>query len=157
MPRFEINEAVFDRLAEILKRHSLRELEYHEGNVKIKIVAAVRHENFYMPASNNLQVDTTQSKTETARLDEKSDNYAGHPGAITSPMVGTCYLSPEPGAKNFVAVGDIVHEGQPILIVEAMKVMNLIKAPKSGKVIHIAVSNAAPVEFGQLLLVIEQS
>lgn len=81
--------------------------------------------------------------------------YENHPGAVKSPMVGTCYLSPEPNSPTFVRIGDAVKKDQPLLIIEAMKVMNYIKAPKDGKLIHIAVEDAQPVEFGQLLVVIE--
>ncbi len=76
-------------------------------------------------------------------------------GAVTSPMVGTVYLAPEPGAANFVSVGDSVSEGQTLLIIEAMKTMNQIPAPKSGKVTRILVDDATPVEFGDPLVVIE--
>jgi acetyl-CoA carboxylase biotin carboxyl carrier protein len=76
-------------------------------------------------------------------------------GAVTSPMVGTCYLSPEPGAPAFVKVGDKVREGQTLVIVEAMKVMNPIRSPRGGTVARIAVENGAPVEYGEVLLVLE--
>ena len=78
-----------------------------------------------------------------------------HPGTVTSPMVGTAYLLPEPGAAPFVKVGDQVKEGQTLLIIEAMKVMNSIRAPKAGRITQIFASNAAPVEYGEPLLVIE--
>jgi acetyl-CoA carboxylase biotin carboxyl carrier protein len=80
---------------------------------------------------------------------------ADHPGGVKSPMVGTAYLAPEPGASNFVKVGDSVNEGQTILIVEAMKTMNPIGAPKSGKVTQIFISNEQPVEFDEVLMIIE--
>ncbi|MBD3785915.1 MAG: acetyl-CoA carboxylase, biotin carboxyl carrier protein, partial [Sphingomonadales bacterium] len=80
---------------------------------------------------------------------------AAHPGAVTSPMVGTVYLSPEPGASAFVKVGDAVKEGQTLLIVEAMKTMNHIPAPKSGVVKRILVEDTTPVEFGTPLMIVE--
>jgi acetyl-CoA carboxylase biotin carboxyl carrier protein len=76
------------------------------------------------------------------------------PGAVTSPMVGTVYLAPEPGAPNFVAVGDTVTEGQTLLIVEAMKTMNQIPAPRSGVVRRILIENGAPVEYGAPLMIL---
>jgi acetyl-CoA carboxylase biotin carboxyl carrier protein len=76
-------------------------------------------------------------------------------GAVTSPMVGTCYLGAEPGAPPFVKVGDKVREGQTLVIVEAMKVMNPIRSPRGGTVASIAVENGAPVEYGEVLLVLE--
>ncbi|MCG8504280.1 MAG: acetyl-CoA carboxylase, biotin carboxyl carrier protein, partial [Sphingomonadales bacterium] len=78
-----------------------------------------------------------------------------HPGAILSPMVGTVYVSPEPGAPPFVTKGDTIQEGQTLLIVEAMKVMNPIPAPKSGTVREILVADGQPVEFDEPLIVIE--
>ena len=80
---------------------------------------------------------------------------ASHPGAVTSPMVGTAYLAPEPGASAFVKVGDTVKEGQTLLIIEAMKTMNQIPAPRSGSVTQILVEDAQPVEYGEPLIVIE--
>lgn len=84
-----------------------------------------------------------------------SDDPAQHPGAVTSPMVGTAYLQPEPGAKSFVAVGDKVAEGQTVLIIEAMKTMNQIPAPHGGTVKRILVEDGSPVEFGAPLMIIE--
>ncbi len=83
-----------------------------------------------------------------------TDN-ASHPGAVTSPMVGTAYLSPEPDAKPFVQTGDTVTEGQTLLIVEAMKMMNPITAPRGGKVTQVLVGNGAPVEYGEVLVIID--
>ena len=82
-------------------------------------------------------------------------NPAEHPGAVTSPMVGTAYLSPEPGASAFVAVGDRVSEGQTLMIVEAMKTMNQIPAPKAGTVSRILVGDGDPVEFGAPLMIVD--
>jgi acetyl-CoA carboxylase biotin carboxyl carrier protein len=78
-----------------------------------------------------------------------------HPGLVTSPMVGTAYRSPEPGARPYVDVGDAVSEGQTLLIVEAMKTMNQISAPRAGRVTRIMVEDGQPVEFGEPLLIVE--
>ncbi|HRK42503.1 MAG TPA: acetyl-CoA carboxylase biotin carboxyl carrier protein subunit, partial [Gemmobacter sp.] len=83
------------------------------------------------------------------------EDPAQHPGAVTSPMVGTAYLAAEPGATPFVAVGSTVAEGQTVLIIEAMKTMNHIPAPRAGTVKRILVSDGTPVEFGAPLLIIE--
>jgi len=83
------------------------------------------------------------------------DDPSKHPGAVPSPMVGTAYLRPEPGAAPFVSVGDQVKAGQTLLIVEAMKTMNQIPAPKAGKVIRNLVEDASPVEYGSPLVIIE--
>ncbi len=84
-----------------------------------------------------------------------AEDPATHPGAVKSPMVGTAYLSPEPGAAAFIKVGDTVSEGQTLLIVEAMKTMNPITAPRAGKITQIIVQNEQPVEFDQPLVIIE--
>ncbi len=86
---------------------------------------------------------------------EASGDPAVHPGAVTSPMVGTVYLSPEPGTPAFVKVGDTVSEGQTVLIVEAMKTMNQIPAPRAGTIKRILVEDASPVEYGAPLMIIE--
>ena len=78
-----------------------------------------------------------------------------HPGVVKSPMVGTAYLAPEPGKPNFVAVGDKVTAGQTLLIIEAMKTFNPIKAPKAGTVTQILIENAHPVEFAEPLMIVE--
>ncbi len=78
-----------------------------------------------------------------------------HPGVVKSPMVGTAYLAPEPGKPNFVAVGDKVTAGQTLLIIEAMKTFNPIKAPKAGTVTQILIENGRPVEFGEPLMIVE--
>ncbi len=83
------------------------------------------------------------------------EDPAQHPGAVTSPMVGTAYLPPEPGAAPFVKVGDKVTEGQTLLIIEAMKTMNHIPAPRAGTVKRILVEDGAPVEYGAPLMIIE--
>ena len=80
---------------------------------------------------------------------------ASHPGAIASPMVGVAYLSPEPGSPAFVAVGDQVAAGQTVLLIEAMKTFNQIKTPKAGTVTRILVENSAPVEFGEVLMIVD--
>jgi acetyl-CoA carboxylase biotin carboxyl carrier protein len=84
-----------------------------------------------------------------------STDPSTHPGAVTSPMVGTCYRASEPGARPFVEVGDEVRQGQTVLIVEAMKHMNQIAAPRAGKVTAVFVENGQPVEYGEPLLIIE--
>ncbi len=157
MASFKIDESVFDKLAGILKKHELSEIEYVDGDVKIRIASSSNKvcENIRFVDNNNSSSQNKQNTDVNIIDNNNTDNLLNHKGALKSPMVGTCYLSPEPGAKPFVMVGDNVQEGQPVLIIEAMKVMNLIKAHKSGKIIHIAVNNAEPIEFGQLLLVIE--
>ena len=154
MGSFKIDESVFETLAEILKKHGLSEIEYKDGDAKIRIASFSSNQS---SQENVRYVNVAQSQNfaPTENISEKPSDFENHKGALKSPMVGMCYLAPEPGASNFVSIGDMVQEGQPVLVIEAMKVMNLIKAHKSGKVVHIAVNNSDPVEYGQLLLVIE--
>lgn len=150
MSQMKIDEAVFDKLAEILKKHGLNEVEYQNGDMKIRLTVGGTKVDDAVQRVIPVQNVSRETFSESASTDWKK-----HPGAVTSPMVGTCYLAPEPGANNFIVLGDSVQKDQPLLIIEAMKVMNLIKAPKAGRVVHIAAVNADPVEFGQLLVVIE--
>ncbi|MDR0630656.1 MAG: acetyl-CoA carboxylase, biotin carboxyl carrier protein [Holosporales bacterium] len=146
MTSTKINEEIFNKLAELLRKNNLNEIEYSDSNIKIRLV------------SNTVTRENKQdfNNTQPIQIEEAvTTDFSSHPGAVKSPIVGTCYLAPEPGAKNFVSLGDIVEKGQSLLVIEAMKVMNIIKAPQSGKIIHIAVGNAEPIEFGQLLAVIE--
>jgi acetyl-CoA carboxylase biotin carboxyl carrier protein len=78
-----------------------------------------------------------------------------HPGAVRAPMVGTVYLTPEPGAPAFVSLGDEIREGQTLLIIEAMKVMNPIRAPRGGRLVQLLVNSGDPVEYGELLMIVE--
>ena len=84
-----------------------------------------------------------------------AEDSARHHGAVTSPMVGTVYLSPEPGAAPFIKQGDSVSEGQTLMLIEAMKTFNPVKAPRGGKVTKILVENSSPVEYGEPLLILE--
>ncbi|MBS4082418.1 MAG: acetyl-CoA carboxylase, biotin carboxyl carrier protein, partial [Rhizobiales bacterium] len=90
-----------------------------------------------------------------AAVEAAEVNFNNHPGAVTSPMVGTAYRAPEPGARPFCDVGDTVKVGQTLLIVEAMKTMNAIPATKAGKVTHVLIEDGMPVEFGQPLVIVE--
>jgi acetyl-CoA carboxylase biotin carboxyl carrier protein len=100
-------------------------------------------------------VHATAPAGSAAKAAPAADDLASNPGTLTSPMVGTAYLSPEPGKPAFAAVGTKVSEGQTVLIIEAMKTMNQIPAHKSGTIARILVEDSAPVEYGQPLAVIE--
>jgi acetyl-CoA carboxylase biotin carboxyl carrier protein len=153
MASLKIDESLFDKLAEILKKYNLSEVEYGDGDIKIRLASHGSFKRIETAEETLVSVQDTPEKISPQK--EETIDFPSHSGAVKSPMVGTCYLAPEPGAKNFVSLGDTIQEGQPLLIIEAMKVMNMIKAPKSGKIIHIAIMNADPIEFGQLLVVIE--
>ena len=143
-----------ESIVKILKDNNLSEIEYENGDLKIEVVAMQQViQNTTTVVSNN---NTPSNNTIQANNNkEETKDLSKHSGAVTSPMVGTCYLAPEPGAKKFIEIGDTVKKGQPLLIIEAMKVMNYIRAKNDGKVINILVKDSQPVEYGQLLLVIE--
>lgn len=139
------------QLAEILNETGLSEIEYEDQGCRIRVVksaAPVMMQATTMPALN-VSVPSPQAPSVPVAAAAPS----GHP--VRSPMVGTAYLSPEPGASAFVKVGDHVKEGQTLLIIEAMKVMNPIKAQHSGVIRAINISDASPVEFDEMLMVIE--
>lgn len=159
MSRNDADVAFIKALAELLNENDLTEVnvkrEYGENdslNVRVsKTVQQVAAPS--APALTPAPVQAAASAPTTAPAAEM--NPADHPGAVTSPMVGTLYLAPEPGAANFVSVGSQVGEGDTLLIIEAMKTMNHIPAPRAGVVKRILVGDASPVEFGAPLMIIE--
>ena len=154
---------VIKDLAELLNATGLTEIEIESGGMRIKVARSGGHAaTAYAPAPPPVETPVAapaaaQASTEAAASSESApaEDPASHPGAVKSPMVGTAYLSPEPGAAAFIKVGDTVSEGQTLLIVEAMKTMNPIIAPRAGKITQIIVQNEQPVEFDQPLVIIE--
>lgn len=154
---------VIKDLAELLNATGLTEIEIESGGMRIKVARSGGHAaTAYVPAPPPVETPVAapaaaQASTEAAASSESApdEDPASHPGAVKSPMVGTAYLSPEPGAAAFIKVGDTVSEGQTLLIVEAMKTMNPIIAPRAGKITQIIVQNEQPVEFDQPLVIIE--
>lgn len=142
-------------LAEMLGDTGLSEIEVEDGDRKIRVsrAAAAAAQVAYAPAPVAAPAPVVAAPAATAPAPTAAP--AVNANAVKSPMVGTAYLSPEPGADNFVSVGASVKEGDTLLIVEAMKVMNPITAPKSGTVSAILIDNAQPVEFDQPLVVID--
>lgn len=159
----EDDVAFIKALAEMLRENDLTELQvkrdYGEDdslNVRVSrqmITVAPAAPAAALPSA--APVPLTAPGTAPAGSVNGSGDPADDPNALTSPMVGTCYLQPEPGAAFFVATGDTVKEGQTVLIIEAMKTMNQIAAPRSGKVTRIFVDDGAPVEYGAPLMIIE--
>ena len=143
------------RLAELLNDNGLTEIEYDTGTVKIR-VARQQGGGAPMPvmAPAPPAAAAAAPAPEAAPAAEAAIP-ADHPGAVTSPMVGTVYLSPEPGAAAFVGIGDRVSEGQTLMLIEAMKTFNEIKAPHAGTVKQVVVENGSPVEFGDVLAIVE--
>lgn len=138
-------------LAELLSETGLTEIEVEAGDIRIKVARQGTAVSAVVP-----QVAAAPAPAEAApEPKEAAPAPADHPGGVKSPMVGTAYLAPEPGSANFVKVGDTVSEGQTILIVEAMKTMNPISATRAGKVTQILISNEQPVEFDEVLMIIE--
>ncbi len=154
MSSSKFDEKVFEKLAEILKTNDLTEIEYNEGETKIRIARQLSEKVSYIQQAPAVLQHSEPSTGNQDKCEQKTD-YKSQPGAVVAKMVGTCYLAPEPGAKKFVELGNEVNEGDPLLIIEAMKVMNIIKAHVKGKIVHIAAKDGEPVEFGQLLMVIE--
>ena len=135
-------------LAGILLETGLTEIEVAEGNSRIRVVRAAPAMQAAIPAAAAPPPASQADTAETA-------DFASHPGAVKSPMVGVAYLAPEPGAANFVTVGQPVAAGQTLLLIEAMKTFNQIKAPRAGTLVRILISPGVPVEYGEVLMVIE--
>ena len=145
------NEASFLReLADILDQAGLAELEYETEAVAIRLSRITNT----APVAATTPIAATPVAI-AQPVAELSANLADHPGAVKSPMVGTVYTAPEPDAPAFITEGATVNAGQTLFIVEAMKVMNPITAPKAGKVVKIFVQNAQPIEFGEALVIVE--
>ena len=145
------NLSIVQELVDIIKKDDLLELEYEANDLKIKVV-----KNMKIPFSKHQETIVSMPDKKETKTIEKVEQFTNrHPGAVNSPMVGTAYSAPEPGKDPFVKLNSQVSKGDTLLIIEAMKVMNTITAPKSGKVIFIGFEDSQPVEFDQLLIVIE--
>jgi acetyl-CoA carboxylase biotin carboxyl carrier protein len=150
--KFNIDGDAVRKLAEILVDTDLSEIEYEDNGSRIYVS---RKANVAPAAAYVTPPSPSTSTTNIHPTTTTTTDWAKHPGTVRSPMVGTAYLSPEPSAPNFIKVGDSVSVGQTLLIVEAMKVMNQIKATQAGKVTQVLVPDASPVEYDEPLVVIE--
>ena len=152
-----IDQALIRDLANILKDTDLTEIEVEQDDLRIRVsrMGPAQTIQAYAPQMMQPMAPYAQpvAAAASAAQPEAAPVVSGF--TLTSPMVGTCYYSPAPGSPAFVEVGQTVKEGQTVLIIEAMKTMNQIPAPRSGKVTAIMVSDSSPVEFGEPLLVIE--
>ena len=133
----KINKKIIEELVDYLKEFNLSEIEYSEGATKVKVSRSINSSNII-----STEIKKKQFTTE-------DDNLGIH---VTSPIVGTAYLAPEPGAKKFIEVGQKVKKGQTIVIVEAMKTMNHVPCTQNGTVSKIFVKDGEPIEFGQPLI-----
>ena len=148
-----VNKDMIRELADLLKETELNEIEVETEEFKIRVArGAGGGAVAFAPAPAAPAAPVAASADAPAAA---SADLSSHPGAVASPMVGTVYVSPEPGAPPFVQEGATVSQGDTLLIVEAMKTMNPIPAPKSGTVKQILIQDAQPVEFGEVLIVIE--
>lgn len=151
--KFTVDGDAIRQLAKILVDTKLTEIEYEDDGRRIRV-----------SRGGNIQTATVVAPSHTVAVAEPVSAPTvppaavvpnDHPGTVKSPMVGTAYMSAEPGAAAFVKVGDTVSVGQTLMIIEAMKVMNPIKSPSAGKVIKIFTQDASPVEYGEPLMIIE--
>ncbi|MFO1058805.1 MAG: acetyl-CoA carboxylase biotin carboxyl carrier protein [Dongiaceae bacterium] len=146
MPKLDVDAALIRKLADLLKETGLNEIEYENGVHRIRVNRG---------AAAGFAVAAPAPAPAPAAPEAAPARAEGPPaGAVTSPMVGTAYTAAEPGGTPFVKVGDRVRSGQTLLIIEAMKVMNPIPAPRDGIVTDIMVGDGRPVEFGEVLMVL---
>ena len=147
MTRIPFDPDAIRALAAVLSETGLTEIEIAEKDSRIRIVRAA--------APSVVAAAPMMAPAAVATPAAVVPDEASHPGAVLSPMVGVAYHSPEPGAPPFVTVGQSVEAGQTLLLIEAMKTFNQIRAPKAGTVARILVANSTPVEYGEVLLILE--
>ncbi len=153
MSELPFDPAAIRLLAAILGETGLTEIEIAEQDRRIRIKRTPAPVAMLAQAAAPGVAPSPPPATREVQA-AAPDDFAKHPGAVLSPMVGIAYLAPEPGAANFVTVGQTVEAGQTLLLIEAMKTFNQIKAPKAGTVSRILVAAGAPVEFGEPLLIL---
>ena len=154
----DVDESLIRALAALLHETGLTEIEIEQSDSKIRVARQITAASFSVPAAvagsapagERGPAETAAHAAAGAAVDP-----ATHPGVVKSPMVGTAYRSPEPGARPYADVGEPVGEGQTVMIVEAMKTMNQIAAPRGGKITAILVDDGQPVEYGEPLVIIE--
>jgi acetyl-CoA carboxylase biotin carboxyl carrier protein len=149
----EFDAAAIRELAQILRETDLTEIELVNADQRLRVV---RQPVIAAPPATQVTVAAPAAAAPVAVAAAPAEMLdADHPGAVTSPMVGVAYLSPEPGAAPFVTVGSKVAQGQTLLLIEAMKTYNQIKATRTGTVTRILVESGTPVEYGEPLMIIE--
>jgi acetyl-CoA carboxylase biotin carboxyl carrier protein len=144
-----IDPDLIRELARLLEETGLTEIEFERDGQRVRVA----RQALMTGVASTLPATPIEAAVHS--IDAASVDPAKHPGVVTSPMVGTAYLAPEPGARPFVEVGGRVRAGDTLLIVEAMKTMNQIPTPRAGIVIQILIEDGQPVEFGEPLMIIE--
>ncbi len=155
MAKMEVDGDLVRKLAALLEETGLSELEYTLGEERIRVSRATVQPAPPPTTAVTVAAPAPALAAATPQTGAEAEAEAGHPGAVKAPMVGVAYLSPEPGAPNFISVGDTVTKDQTLLLIEAMKTFNPVQAPRAGQVTRILVENAGPVEFGEDLVVLE--
>jgi acetyl-CoA carboxylase biotin carboxyl carrier protein len=145
-----IDQELIRELAQLLRETGLSEIEIEQSGLRVRVARQAGGTVATIPVSTLAPVAAPLAAVAAGAVDP-----AKHPGTVASPMVGTAYLAPEPGAKPFVDIGSTVKAGDTLLIVEAMKTMNQSPAPRAGTVIQILIEDGTPVEFGEPLMIIE--
>ena len=148
MSRLLVDADVIRALADILTETGLTEIEIAEKDSRIRVVRAAPVVQAMAPAGSVVPVTVVAES-------EAVTDHTKHPGAVKSPMVGIAYLSPEPTAAAFVVEGQQVSAGQTLMLIEAMKTFNQIKAPRSGVLSRLLITSGTPVEFGEVLAIID--
>ena len=154
MTRIPTDPEQIRQLASIMAEAGLTEVELADKDTRLRVVRATVTANV-TPAPIVYSGTSSSDPAPRHSPPAASNGNAQHPGSITSPMVGVAFLAPEPGAPNFVSVGQQVLVGQTLLLIEAMKTFNQIKAPRAGTVTKIMAQNSTPVEYGELLMIVE--
>lgn len=153
MSKLNIDMKALAQMAALLNESGLTEIEWEEGDVKVRLGKQPAPAAVAAPMMTHAPAAAAPAAVSAPAAEPAGGDASGT--KVSSPMVGTAYLSPEPGSAPFVNVGDTVSEGQTLLIVEAMKTMNPVPAPTAGKIKAILVENEQPVEFDQVLVVLE--
>jgi len=153
MAGVSFDPAAIRELARILRETDLTEIELVEADSRIRVARQISVQAVAQLAPGVAQA--AAPATAPATMPAPAEAEGPHPGTVTSPMVGVAYLAPEPGAPPFITVGARVAQGQTLLLIEAMKTFNQIRAPKAGTVTRILVESGSPVEYGEPLLVVE--
>lgn len=157
-------QTLIEAIAKLLNEQNLAEIEIERDDLRVRVTRAYPNQGVQQIAVPAMAAPVAVAPAApmaaapagaAAGLSAAADDVTSNPGTLTSPMVGTAYLSPEPGKPAFAPVGTRVTEGQTVLIVEAMKTMNQIPAHRSGTVTRVLVEDAGPVEYGQPLVIIE--